>query len=258
MTSRFSLYMTGQSDPGQVREYNEDAILWDAERDFALLADGMGGHNAGDVASRMCLEELNTILASALDKSLKGLKPNKGVTRQATLLRRAVGKANAAVFEDAQKNSEHRGMGTTIVATLFYDSKVVVAHLGDSRIYRLRKKALEQITCDHSLVQELLDQGVISDEEAEDNPYSHVITQAVGIKSRVVAEVNEFEVLPGDVYLLCSDGLTDMVKDEEIAETLVAAEGQWERAAQRLVDVANSHGGHDNISVVLVGVGGRK
>lgn len=258
MTSHFNLFMAGQSDPGQMREHNEDAISWDTERDFALLADGMGGHNAGDVASRMCLEELNTILADALDKSLKGLRPNKGVSRHATLLRRAVSKVNTAVYEDAQKNQERSGMGTTLVATLFYDNQVVVGHLGDSRIYRLRKKKLEQITCDHSLVQELLDQGVISDEEAQDNPYSHVITQAVGIRPRVVAEVNEFEALPGDVYLLCSDGLTDMVKDEEIAETLVAAEGQWERAAQRLVDVANSHGGHDNISVVLVAVGGRK
>ena len=258
MTSQFSLYITGQSDPGQMRQYNEDAILWDSERDFALLADGMGGHNAGDVASRMCLEEMNALLVSALDKSLKGLKPNKGVSRHATLLRRVVGKANTAVYDSAQKNLEHKGMGTTVVSTLFYDNRIVIAHLGDSRIYRLRKKVLEQITHDHSLVQELLDQGVISDEEAVDNPYSHVITQAVGIRPRVVAEVNEYEALPGDVYLLCSDGLTDMVKDEEITETLVAAEGQWERAAQRLVDVANNHGGHDNISVVLVAVGSRK
>lgn len=258
MTSQFTLFMTGQTDTGQARNHNEDAILWDAEREFVLLADGMGGHNAGDVASRMCLEELNEILVSALDQSLKGLKPNKGVSRHATLLRRAVGKANTAVFEDAQTNPDRKGMGTTLVAALFYDNQVVVAHLGDSRIYRLRKSVLEQITNDHSLVQELLDKGVISDEEAEDNPYSHVITQAVGIRSRVVAEVNEFEALPGDIYLLCSDGLTDMVSDQEIAEILIAAEGQWEKAAQRLVDLANSHGGHDNISVVLAAVGANK
>lgn len=258
MTSHFTLYMAGQTDVGLARDHNEDAISWDFGRGIALLADGMGGHNAGEVASHQCLDKLDTILASALDKSLDNLRPNKGVSRQATLVRRAINKANAAVFENAQDNKERKGMGTTLVLALFYDNQVVIAHIGDSRVYRLRNNKLEQITADHSLVRELLDKGAISEEEAEDNPYSHVITKAVGIRPRVIAEIQEFDVLPGDVYLLCSDGLSDRVSRKEIEETLVAAGGLWERAAQRLIDLANNKGGHDNISVVLAGVGGRR
>lgn len=258
MAPQFQLFLAGLTDTGQARNHNEDAILWDFERGFALLADGMGGHNAGDVASRMCVEKLNALLVSSLDKSMDNLRPNKGVSKYATLLRRLVGKANTAVYESSLDSIERKGMGATLAAILFYDDKVVVAHLGDSRVYRLRNKQLEQITTDHSLVQELLDKGVISEEEVEDNPYSHVITQAVGIRPRVVAEINEFEVVPGDVFLLCSDGLTDMVKDGEIKESLLAADGHWERASQHLVDLANQHGGHDNISVILAGVGGRR
>jgi protein phosphatase len=254
MASKFTLYMAGQTDTGRAREHNEDAISWDLERGLALLADGMGGHNAGDVASRMTLDSLNDTLLAALDKPLR-LRPNKGVSRHATLLRRAINYANTAVFEFAAANPECKGMGTTLVAALLYDDKVVVAHVGDSRLYRLRSGELMQITADHSLVRELLDKGAITAEEAEDNPYSHVITQAVGIRARLTPEVQEMNAEPGDVYLLCSDGLTDLVDDALIGETLQAASGNWSRAAQHLVDLANQRGGHDNISVLLVAVG---
>ena len=258
MTSHFTLYMAGQTDVGQARDHNEDAISWDFHRGLAMLADGMGGHNAGDVASRMCLEKLDTIMATALDKSLGNIRPNKNASREATLVRRAINKANTAVFENALDNQDRKGMGTTLVVMLFYDNRVVVAHVGDSRVYRLRSNTLEQITADHSLVRELLEKGAISEEEAVDNPYSHVITRAVGIRPRVPVEIHEYDVLPGDTFLLCSDGLTDRVSDREIEETLVAAEGLWERAAQRLIDLANNKGGHDNISVILAGVGGKR
>jgi len=258
MTSQFQLYLVGKTDQGQARKHNEDAIFWDFKRGFALLADGMGGHNAGDVASRLCLEKLNALLVSALDKSLENLRPNKGVSKQATLMRRLISKANTAVYENAQDNKEREGMGTTLASLLFYDDKVVAAHLGDSRIYRLRNRKLEQLTTDHSLVQELLEKGVISEEELVDNPYSHVITQAVGIRPRAIAEINEYDVVPGDVFLLCSDGLTDMVSDDEIRDSLIAADGYWDKASQKLVDLANQHGGHDNISVILAAVGGHR
>ncbi len=258
MTSHFTLYMAGQTDVGLARDHNEDAITWDFQRGLAMLADGMGGHNAGDVASRMCLEKLDTILITALDKSLGNIRPNKNASREATLLRRAINKANTAVFENALDNEERKGMGTTLVAVLFYDDRVVVAHVGDSRLYRLRSNTLEQITADHSLVRELLEKGAISAEEAVDNPYSHVITRAVGIRPRVPIETHEYDVRSGDTFLLCSDGLTDRVSDKEIEETLVAAGGLWERAAQRLIDLANNKGGHDNISVILVGVGEKR
>ena len=251
----FTVHMCGLTDTGRAREHNEDAIAWDAEHGLALLADGMGGHNAGDVASRMCIEALNTNLLPVLLKPLK-LRANKGVSKHATLARRAVNKANAAIFENAELNPERKGMGTTVVLAMFHSDKVVVAHVGDSRVYRLRGRTLEQITADHSLVRELLEKGVISPEEVKNNPYSHVITKAVGIRERVVAEVQEFETQPGDVFLLCSDGLTDLVDDTTIEDTLVAAAGNWAPAAQRLIDFANGRGGRDNISVVLAALGG--
>lgn len=255
MATKFTVHITGQTDVGRAREHNEDAIAWNAEQGLALLADGMGGHKAGEVASHMILEQLNNILLPVLGKPLR-LRPNKGVSKHATLVRRAVNKANAAVFEASTLDPDRKGMGATLVLVLFYDDKVVVAHVGDSRVYRLRGRDLAPVTADHSLVRELLNKGVISAEEAEDNPYSHVITQAIGTRPKVAAEVQEFDAQPGDVYLLCSDGLTDLVSDAAIGETLVAVAGNWERAAQRLIDLANNNGGRDNISVVLAALGG--
>jgi serine/threonine protein phosphatase PrpC len=254
MTSRFRLYMAGLSDTGLARDHNEDYIAWDEARGLALLADGMGGHRAGDVASRLCVETLQAVLVPALDKPLR-LRPNKGASRHATLLRRAVNKANGVVYAAAEDNPACQGMGTTLVAVLFYDDKLVVAHLGDSRCYRLREGKLAALTADHSLVRELLEQGVIEPQEARDNPYAHVITQAVGVRDKISAEVQEREARPGDVYLLCSDGLTDLVEDAELEASLLATQGHWPRAAQCLVDLANRRGGRDNISVVIAAVG---
>jgi len=250
-----SVHITGITDTGRARNHNEDAIAWNVSHGFALLADGMGGHNAGDVASRLCLETLAGVLLAALDKPLR-LRPNKNMSRHATLVRRSVNKANTTIFENAEANPERKGMGTTLVMVLFYENKVVVAHVGDSRVYRLRGHTLEQITADHSLVRELLEKGAISAGEAENNPYNHVITRAVGVRPRTVAEVQELEALPGDAFLLCSDGLTDLVSDDVIEDTLRATGGSWDRAAQRLVDLANNNGGRDNISVVIAALGG--
>ena len=251
----FDVFITGMTDTGRARSHNEDAILWDASQGLALLADGMGGHNAGDVASRLCLDTLGQLFAETLAKPLR-LRPNKGMSKQATLVRRAVNKANTAIFDNAEANPDRKGMGTTLVMVLFYADRVVVAHVGDSRVYRLRGRTLEQVTADHSLIRELLEKGAISPEEVENNPYSHVITKAVGVRPKVVAEVQELAAQAGDVFLLCSDGLTDLVEDHTIEDTLVAAAGNWERAAQRLIDLANNNGGRDNISVVIAALGG--
>ena len=252
---QFNVTIQGLTDTGRARSHNEDAISWNAESGLALLADGMGGHNAGDVASRMCIEQLTELLIPALGKALR-LTPNKGKSKHATLVYRAVSKANAAIFTEASVNADRQGMGTTLAMVLFYNDKVVVAHVGDSRVYRLRSRQLEQITADHSLVRELLEKGVISAEEVENNPYSHVITKAVGNRDKVVAEVQELDAEPGDVFLLCSDGLTDLVDDAAIEDTLVAAAGNWASAAQHLIDLANHQGGKDNISAVVAALGG--
>ncbi len=255
MNTQCSVHIIGITDTGRARSHNEDAIAWDVPHGLALLADGMGGHNAGNVASRLCLETLSEVLLAALDKPLR-LRPNKNMSQHATLVRRSVNRANAIIFENAKSNPERKGMGTTLAMVLFYEDKAVVAHVGDSRVYRLRGRRLEQITADHSLVRELLEKGAISAEEVESNPYRHVITRAVGVRSRVVAEVQELEARPGDVFLLCSDGLTDMVADAVSEDVLLAAGGSWECAAQRLIDLANNNGGRDNISVVIAALGG--
>lgn len=250
-----SVHVTGMTDIGRVRNHNEDAIAWDVAHGFALLADGMGGHNAGDVASHLCLEILSETLQVALDKPLLS-HPDKNASQHTTLVRCSVNRANTVIFDNAETNPEHKGMGTTLAMVLFYENKVVVAHVGDSRVYRLRGDMLEQITADHSLVGELLKKGTISAEEAENNSCRHIITRAMGLRSRVVSEIQELETRPGDVFLLCSDGLTDLVSDAAIAETLLATGGGWSRAAQYLIDLANNNGGRDNISVVIAALGG--
>jgi protein phosphatase len=252
MASRFRLYMAGLSDTGLARSHNEDYIAWDEGRGLAVLADGMGGHKAGDVASRLCVESLTAILLPALDKAIR---PRKGVSRHACLVRRAVNKANGVVYAAAEDDPACKGMGTTLVLALFHDDKVVVAHVGDSRLYRLRAGELTALTADHSLVREMLEQGVIGQDEARDSLYGHVITQAVGVRAKITPEVQELDAVPGDIYLLCSDGLTDMVQDAEIHDSLMATQGNWTRAAQRLVDLANQRGGRDNISVVIAALG---
>ena len=254
MTSHFTLFMAGKTDTGRKRDHNEDFIAWDAERGLALLADGMGGHNAGDVASRMSVESIEMNLLAALEQPLPD-SAEDDVSSLANLLNQAVNAANSAVFAAGEENEQQKGMGTTLVALMLHDERAVAAHVGDSRLYRLHGRELSAVTSDHSLVRQMMEEGVMTEEEAQESPFTHVITQAVGVREAVNAEIQEFEAQAGDVYLLCSDGLTDMVKDSEIEETLVAAQGNWERAAQRLVDQANQQGGRDNISVVIVGIG---
>ena len=255
MTSHYTLFMAGKTDTGLKREHNEDYIAWDAERGLALLADGMGGHKAGDVASRMSVESIEQSLLAAMEQPLPEGGGEEGPSPLAGLLQQAVEKANDAVFAAGEENAQQKGMGTTLVALLLHGDRVLVAHVGDSRLYRLHGRELSAVTRDHSLVRQMLEEGIMSEEEAHDSPFTHVITQAVGVRAAVDAEVQELEAVPGDVYLLCSDGLTDLVDDSEIEATLVAAQGNWERAAQHLVDLANQHGGRDNISVVIVGIG---
>lgn len=244
MDLRQAIEIVGLTDPGRVRSHNEDSIAADATSGFAILADGMGGYNAGEVASGIAV----SMLAEGLRSALRSGMPEEGLGQ---LVKAEIEKTNAAIFQAAQSQPQYAGMGTTLVLALFYDNRITVAHLGDSRLYRYRQEQFEQITRDHSLLQEQIDSGMLSREEARLSHHKNLVTRALGVDPSVDAEIQAHEALPGDVYLLCSDGLNDMVGDEEIRLTL-SADTNLELAARRLVQIANDNGGRDNVSVILV------
>lgn len=237
--------------PGVVRSHNEDSIAADAETGLAVLADGMGGYNAGEVASGIAVALISTELKQALAGAAPGAIPTGGVER---LIAEHAAKANAAIYQAAQSQPQYSGMGTTLVIALWHDDHLSVGHIGDSRLYRLRGDALDQVTRDHSLLQEQIDSGMISKEQARYAPNKNLVTRAVGIDPQVEAEVHTYAVQPGDIYLLCSDGLPDMVTDEEVQLTLTSLKANLPLAAEQLVQQANDNGGRDNVSVILVRV----
>ena len=244
-----------RTDTGRVREHNEDAVFANPHLGFVVLADGMGGYNAGEVASSMA----TTRLASELESALAARAPHAtdgpgGEAFAGRCLRDAVADANAAIFQAAQNEAGYAGMGTTLVAALFFDDRVAVAHVGDSRLYRLRDGTLSLLTHDHSLLQEQIDSGLLSAEEARHSLNRNLVTRALGVDPLVEVDLAEHLVLPDDLYLLCSDGLNDMVPDEEIALALQTLSGHLELAATQLVEMANDQGGRDNVSVILVKV----
>jgi serine/threonine protein phosphatase PrpC len=222
------------TDVGRQRQSNEDAFF---ERSpLFAVADGMGGARAGEVASRMAVEELGS-----MDDSGSGAEQR---------LREVARGANRRIYEMAQSDSEHAGMGTTFTAVLVSGREVAVGHVGDSRLYRLRDGELEQLTDDHSLVEELVRQGKLSPEEAEVHPQRSIITRALGPEADVQVDTFTHTARDGDVYLLCSDGLSGMVSDEEMAR-IVGEASSLDDAARALVDAANENGGKDNITAVL-------
>ena len=244
-----------RTDTGRVREHNEDAVFANPHLGFVVLADGMGGYNAGEVASSMATIRL----ASELESALAARAPHAtdgpgGEAFAGQCLRDAVADANAAIFQAAQDEAGYAGMGTTLVAALFFDDRVAVAHVGDSRLYRLRDGTLSLLTHDHSLLQEQIDSGLLSAEEARHSLNRNLVTRALGVDPLVEVDLAEHLVLPDDLYLLCSDGLNDMVPDEEIALALQTLSGHLELAATQLVEMANDQGGRDNVSVILVKV----
>lgn len=251
------LEVASRTDPGRVRPHNEDAVFASAELGLAVLADGMGGYQAGEVASRMAVD----LLAAGLGERIPACHPQEvdaasGRRRAHRLLAEQVTAANAAIHAAAQSHAEYAGMGTTLVMAWFYDNRVSVAHIGDSRLYRLRGREFLQLTRDHSLLQEQLDNGMITPAQARFAGNRNLVTRALGIDPEVEAEINDCEVAPGDLYLLCSDGLNDMLEDGEIAETLARLGGDPELAAEQLVRLANDNGGRDNVSVILAKVKG--
>lgn len=241
------------TDPGMVRSNNEDAVFVNPGLGLAILADGMGGANSGEVASAMA----TTLLANDLKEALTSRSPEvvgTGESRACGVLRDKIAVANGSIFRAADSRPQYSGMGTTLVVALFYDDRVGVAHVGDSRLYRLRAGDLAQLTRDHSLLQLQIDSGMLSPEEARRSTQKNVVLRALGVESQVEPEIHEHHVQPGDIYLLCSDGLHDMVDGKDVALTLRAADADLQSAAKQLVRMANEHGGRDNISVILVRV----
>jgi len=243
------------TDTGRVREHNEDAIGSNADIGLMVLADGMGGYNAGEVASGIAVQIVTDLATDGANREERDdIDPHSGMMRQSIVLRDAVYRANKIIFQTAQSQTHCEGMGTTIVACMFYDDKVSIAHVGDSRAYRLRGGQLDQMTLDHSLLQELVDRGFYSEEEAQRSTNRNYVTRALGVEPTVEVEVHEHDVLPDDVYLLCSDGLPDMVEDDDIHLTISTFNASLDVVGQQLIDLANDHGGRDNVSVMLAQV----
>lgn len=235
-----------QTDPGLARENNEDVVSFDAASRLCVLADGMGGYNAGEIASGMAVAFIKTEMGRWL--SQVGKHANGKEVRRA--LEVCVENANHSIFNAANANPPYAGMGTTLVVGVFQQDRLILGHIGDSRCYRLRGGELLQITKDHSLLQEQLDAGLITPEQALTSTNKNLVTRALGVEDTVMLEVHEHRVESGDIYLLCSDGLSDMVSDKDIT-SVVAAGDSLEQKARQLIVAANKGGGRDNISVLL-------
>ena len=239
------------TDTGRARNNNEDSVAMDEAASLIVLADGMGGYNAGEVASGMA----TSFIKSELGRWLSEASESATDTDVRRAMDICVDNANRAIFNAANSNPQYAGMGTTLVVGVFRDARLLMGHVGDSRAYRLRASRLTQITHDHSLLQEQIDSGLITPEQAAFSANKNLVTRAVGVEDTVLLETHLHDVLPGDTYLLCSDGLSDMLDDESIAQLLMGAEALPE-AAGALIDAANDAGGKDNISVVLARVRG--
>lgn len=250
-----ALEISSATHTGMVRSHNEDAIAADGGVGLAVLADGMGGYNAGEVASGIAVALITSEMRQAIPKTnLHALSQEEGDLQTVRMLKGVVAKTNTSIFESANSQPQYAGMGTTLVVALFRDNRVSVAHIGDSRLYRMRNERLDQVTRDHSLLQEQIDSGMLSKEAARRSQNKNLVTRALGIEPEVEPEIHTYDAQPGDIYLLCSDGLNDMVEDEDIELTLNAMGSNLPLAANQLVQMANDNGGRDNISVILVKV----
>ena len=239
------------TDTGRARSNNEDSVAIDEWSSLVVLADGMGGYNAGEVASNMATNFIRTELGRWLREA--SAQASDAEVRRAMDI--CVDNANRAIFNAANSNPQYAGMGTTLVVSVFRDNRLLVGHVGDSRAYRLRAGRLQQITRDHSLLQEQIDAGLITPEQAAFSANKNLVTRAVGVEDTVLLEIHQHDVLPADVFLMCSDGLSDMLDDSTICQLLLAQDS-LDATAQALIDAANDAGGKDNISVILVRASG--
>lgn len=229
---------------GQVRKVNEDNYLLLEEDKWKLyaVADGMGGHKAGEVASYLAVETLKEFFSNSV---LTDLEKN-----WRTYLNQAFLEANSAIVNLSQKNTEHEGMGTTLTAVLYIGERLYIGHVGDSRAYLIRNEKIRRITNDHSLVEELVRRGEITDEEAKNHPQRNILLRALGSASEITVDFYDEDFYPNDIAVLATDGLTNLVEDREIKETTLNLPPL--KAVEQLIKLANSRGGYDNITVLVV------
>jgi protein phosphatase len=250
-----NLEIVNVSDVGRKRPHNEDSTVSDARHGLVMVADGMGGYKAGEVASAIAVTNILRDVTEGLKHVESGKIDSKtGYSQESILVENAIKQANSTIYSTAQRDAQCHGMGTTVVMGLFIGDKILIANVGDSRLYRHRNNKFQQITKDHSLYQEVIDRGLYTPEEAAINTPRNLVTRALGIDAKVEVDIFEDQLLKGDIYLLCSDGLNDMVKDEEIHLTLSKYSANLVQTAEKLIQKANGNGGKDNISVVLVHV----
>lgn len=235
-----------ETNTGLARDNNEDAVAFDPATRLCILADGMGGYNAGEIASGMAVAFIKSEMSRWLSQA--GRHANVKEVRRAMEI--CVENANHSIFNAANSNPQYTGMGTTLVVGVFQDDKLILGHIGDSRCYRLRGTEFQQITKDHSLLQEQIDAGLITPEQALTSLNKNLVTRALGVEDTVLVELHEHRVEDGDIYVMCSDGLSDMVNDAAIARIMTAG-SPLEQKAKELIAIANEAGGRDNISVVL-------
>lgn len=252
--SHFHLEVASATDAGAIRSFNEDSIAADSDLGLLVLADGMGGYKAGDVASSIAtglvMDYLKRILSEMAPSTIRSAK----LSRESMAVKSTIEKTNLAIYQTAQTDSKYTGMGTTIVLILFHHGLATIAHVGDSRLYRLRQGRLELLTHDHSLLQEQVEMGLISSEDAKVSHNRNLVSRALGVEAEIRVDISEHNVQPNDIYLLCSDGLNDMVDDADIELAMSELRNNLPLAANQLVQMANDNGGHDNVSVLIAKV----
>src|SRR5258708_7022525 len=243
------------TDTGKVREHNEDMIGSEADIGLFVLADGLGGFNAGEVASGIVVKTIINLVRDAfVREDLTVRDAESGLTRPSIILRDAIQRANKIIYHTSKTQPQCEGMGTTVVACLFHDNKVSIAHVGDSRAYRLRDNRFEQMTLDHSLLQERVDRGCYSEQEAQRATNKNYVTRALGVEQNVDVEIHEQPAQKSDYYVLCSDGLSDMIEDEDIHLTISTFSANLDTVAKQLIQLSNDNGGRGKVSGIMAHV----
>jgi protein phosphatase len=248
------LRYAGLTDVGRKRTHNEDRYLVQAEDNLFVVCDGMGGHASGEIASQLAVDELGEFFKLIRDdvEITWPYKPDKKLSDAENRLSVGIRWANYRVFEKASTSLQLKGMGTTCVALHYQNGDVAIAHVGDSRCYRVRDGQIEQVTEDHSLLNDYKKLAKLTEEEIKNFPHKNIIVRALGMKESVLVDTRKEPVKPGDIYLLCCDGLSGEVEDPGILDAILAAGTDMEKCCADLIERANRHGGRDNITVILV------